>query len=79
MHQFLESIIKSDHPEEVKRNLIENKLIPSASKPMNSNDCQLLLETSWELATNGGSGVLQKGGIQVSRAEPKLLAGFVSD
>ncbi|XP_077558872.1 ubiquitin carboxyl-terminal hydrolase 35-like [Haemaphysalis longicornis] len=68
MHQFLESIIKSDHPEEVKRNLIENKLIPSASKPMNSNDCQLLLETSWELATNGGSGVLQKGGIQVFTA-----------
>lgn len=68
MHHILRGIVKSDSPEEVKRNLIENKLIPAASKPMNSNDCQSLLEASWELAVSGDSDFLQNGGIQVFTA-----------
>uniref|UniRef100_A0A131YZV4 Ubiquitin carboxyl-terminal hydrolase n=1 Tax=Rhipicephalus appendiculatus TaxID=34631 RepID=A0A131YZV4_RHIAP len=68
MHHILRGIVKSDSPEEVKRNLIENKLIPAASKPMNLNDCQSLLEVSWDLAISGDNGFLQNGGIQVFTA-----------
>nr|XP_037285253.1 ubiquitin carboxyl-terminal hydrolase 38-like isoform X3 [Rhipicephalus microplus] len=68
MHHILRGIAKSDSPEEVKRNLIENKLIPAASKPMNLNDCQSLLEVSWDLAISGDNGFLQNGGIQVFTA-----------
>ncbi|XP_049268153.1 ubiquitin carboxyl-terminal hydrolase 38 isoform X3 [Rhipicephalus sanguineus] len=68
MHHILRGIVKSDSPEDVKRNLIENKLIPAASKPMNSNDCQSLLEVSWDLAISGDNGFLQNGGIQVFTA-----------
>ncbi|XP_050038755.1 ubiquitin carboxyl-terminal hydrolase 38 [Dermacentor andersoni] len=68
MHHILQGIVKSDSPEEVKRNLIENKLIPAASKPMNLNDCQSLLEASWDLAISGDTGFLQNGGIQVFTA-----------
>ncbi|XP_075544173.1 deubiquitinating apoptotic inhibitor isoform X2 [Dermacentor variabilis] len=68
MHHILQGIVQSDSPEEVKRNLIENKLIPAASKPMNLNDCQSLLEASWDLATSGDTSFLQNGGIQVFTA-----------
>ncbi|CAN8012276.1 unnamed protein product [Ixodes pacificus] len=66
MHRILAGIAKSDHPEDVKQNLIEKKLIPAASQPMAPGDCESLLEVSWNLATTGETEFLQNGGISVS-------------
>lgn len=68
MHRILTGIVNSDHPEDVKRNLIENKLIPVASEPMNASDCQSLLEVSWNLATDGDNEFRQSGGVLVFTA-----------
>lgn len=68
MHRILAGIAKSDHPEDVKQNLIEKKLIPAASQPMAPGDCESLLEVSWTLATTGETEFLQNGGISVFTA-----------
>ncbi|XP_077519144.1 deubiquitinating apoptotic inhibitor isoform X1 [Amblyomma americanum] len=82
MHDVLQAVVKSDTPDEVKRSIIENKLIPAASNPIDSNDCQSLLETSWDLAIKGDTGFLQNGGIQVFTAWCKhhkaVLAKFIT-
>ncbi|CAN8006116.1 unnamed protein product [Ixodes hexagonus] len=68
MDRILAGIVKSDHPEDVKRNLIEMKLIPAASQPMAPGDCESLLEVSWNLATTGETEFFQNGGISVFAA-----------
>lgn len=68
MHHILAAIVESDHSEDVKRNLIEMKLIPAASQPMDPGDCKSLLEFSWNLATTGETEFLQNGGTSVFMA-----------
>ncbi|XP_064481612.1 ubiquitin carboxyl-terminal hydrolase 35-like [Ornithodoros turicata] len=68
MHNLLNGIVKSSRPENVKRELIEKKLIPAASNPMSLKDSEALLEAAWELATNGDSEFTQNGGTQVFTA-----------
>lgn len=68
MHNVLNGIVKSGHPENVKLEMIEKRLIPAASKPMTLEDSEALLEAAWNLATSGESECAQDGGTQVFTA-----------
>ncbi|XP_022252603.1 ubiquitin carboxyl-terminal hydrolase 38-like, partial [Limulus polyphemus] len=68
MDLILKGILNSHHPETLKGQLIEKKLIPAASQPITPEGCHMVFTTSWDFSVNGDSEFTQDIGMKVFKA-----------